>query len=349
MSVRVVCFEMDGAGDVSRLAAALDELAPARIRKLAVIAKTEGHHGPNDFSRDLLRLALAQLLESRGLAARSLTLLSIGCEGVGTPLGFALAEIEGGGEPGGPPRLAIGFAASEKVPVAAIGAEPLVDVAAATVRAAIADAGLTPGQVGVAFVKVPILSARHPQATPEKISLHYGRAIAALGAGVALGDIPRERITAAAIAADHSLYARHAEVFAGAELDRVEAIVLGNRPGAGGDLAVHSTHTRDMLDQTSIRKMLAGAGVKFDEWGEIADGERIAAVFVKTGVPEDGMLRGARTTVYSSSLAPELHMRAAQSGVLGSLLGHTRFYISADPVHQAPPGGGVAAAIVRAG
>jgi len=95
--------------------------------------------------------------------------------------------------------------------------------------------------------------------------------------------------------------------------------------------------------------MLVGAGVKLDEWGEIVDGERIAAVFVKTGVPEDGMLRGARTTVYSSSLAPELHMRAAQSGVLGSLLGHTRFYISADPVHQAPPGGGVAAAIVRVG
>lgn len=177
--------------------------------------------------------------------------------------------------------------------------------------------------------------------------MHRGRAIAGLGAGVALGEIVRGHITEAAIGADLSLYARRAEVFSGAELDRVEAIALGNRPGAGGDLVVRSTLTEDMLDQRSIKRMLVEAGIALDRWGEIVDRDRVAAVFVKTGVAEDGMLRGARTTVYSSSLPPELHLRAAQSGVLGSLLGHTRFYISADPIHQSTPGGGVAAAILR--
>ena len=37
----------------------------------------------------------------------------------------------------------------------------------------------------------------------------------------------------------------------------------------------------------------------------------------------------------------------AASGMVGSLLGHTRFFISGDPIHHAPPGGGVAAAIIR--
>jgi hypothetical protein len=34
--------------------------------------------------------------------------------------------------------------------------------------------------------------------------------------------------------------------------------------------------------------------------------------------------------------------------VLGSLLGHLRFFVSADAVHQAPPGGGVASVVFRA-
>ena len=60
-------------------------------------------------------------------------------------------------------------------------------------------------------------------------------------------------------------------------------------------------------------------------------------------------LRGSRTTVYSSSWAPESHIRAAASGVFGSLLGHLRFFVSADSVHQAPEGGGMVAVVFREG
>jgi len=59
------------------------------------------------------------------------------------------------------------------------------------------------------------------------------------------------------------------------------------------------------------------------------------------------MVRGSRTTVYTSGWAPEAHIRAAASGVLGSLLGHLRFYVSADAVHQAPADGGVATLVMR--
>jgi cyanuric acid amidohydrolase len=52
--------------------------------------------------------------------------------------------------------------------------------------------------------------------------------------------------------------------------------------------------------------------------------------------------------VHDSPLPPDTHMRAALSGVVGSLLGHTRFFVSGDPIQQAPPGGGIAAAILRA-
>lgn len=348
MTVKCTCFDMDGAGDVSRLAAWLETLDLARLERLAIFAKTEGHHAPNDFSRDLLKLKLAQLFGALGIDDRAISMLTIGCEGVGSPKGFAFASVGDAPVPGGPPRLALGFARSAPPPVEEIGTLALVDRTAAAVRDAMKDAGLTADQVRMVFVKTPLLAARHPQATPERTTMHRGRAISALGGGVALGEIDRARLTEGAIAAELSIYARHVQAVTGAEIDRVEAIVLGNRPGAGGDLFMDATHTEDIVDQRSIRAMLKRNGIRFGELGEILDGERVEALICKAMVDESSLVRGSRTIVYTSGWAPESHIRAAYSGVLGSLLGHLRFYVSADSVHQAPPGGGVAAAVLRA-
>jgi cyanuric acid amidohydrolase len=347
MTVSMHCFDMDGAGDVARLDAWLATLDPARLRRLAVFAKTEGHHAPNDFSRDLLKLKLGQLFEACGIADRAMSMLTIGCEGVGSPKGFAFASLEAP-RSDGPPRLALGFARSAPAPIDEIGTLALVDRTAATVQHAMADAGLAAGQVRMAFVKTPLLAARHPQATAKRTTMHRGRAISALGGGVALGEIDRARLTEEAIATDLRIYASHVQAVTGAEIDGVEAIVLGNRPGAGGELFIDATHTEDILDQRSIRAMLKANGIRFGEFGEILDGERVEALICKAMVEETSEVRGSRTTVYTSGWAPESHIRAAYSGVLGSLLGHLRFYVSADAVHQAPPGGGVAAAVLRA-
>jgi cyanuric acid amidohydrolase len=68
---------------------------------------------------------------------------------------------------------------------------------------------------------------------------------------------------------------------------------------------------------------------------------------LKLGLPPDGVLRGRRTTVLTGALPMDSHLRAAASGLVGALCGDTRFYISADPMHHAPPGGGIAACIAR--
>lgn len=348
MTVHTLCFDMAGAGDVSALDAWLQGLPLARLRRLVVMAKTEGHHAPNDFSRDLLKLQLDRLFAAHGLQDRALSQLAIGSEGVGSPKGFAFAEDDEADRPGGPPRLALGTARSEPVPVAELGSLKLVDRVAETARAALRDARLQPDQVQLLFIKSPLLPARHPQATPQNSTMHRGRAISALGGGVALGEVDRSRLTEDTIARDLSVYTRHVQGVTGAEIRCVEAVVMGNRPGAAGSLQVASTHTRDLLDQRSLRQLLAGLGLRFDAFGELLDGERIRALIAKTMVPEDGLVRGSRTTVYSSGWAPESHIRAAASGVLGSLLGHLRFFVSADSVHQAPAGGGMAAVVYEA-
>lgn len=349
MTVHTLCFDMAGAGDVSALDTWLQGMPVATLRRLVVMAKTEGHHAPNDFSRDLLKLQLDRVFAAHGLEGRALSLLAIGSEGVGSPKGFAFAEDAAADLPGGPPRLALGTARSEPVPLAEIGTLQLVDRVAETARAALHDARLHPAQVELLFIKSPLLPARHPAATPLNSTMHRGRAISALGGGVALGEIDRRRLTEDGIARDLSLYTRHVQGITGAEIRCVEVVAMGNRPGAPGALRIASTHTRDLLDQGSLRQLLGGLGFRFDAWGELLDGDRIRALIAKTMVADDGMVRGSRTTVYTSGWAPESHIRAAASGVLGSLMGHLRFFVSADSVHQAPAGGGMAAVVYECG
>lgn len=351
MTARVASFDMAGAGDVSALDRWLAGLpGPDAVRRLVVFAKTEGHHAPNDFSRDLLKLKLDQLFQQHRVADRAISMLAIGSEGVGSPKGFVFAELadSDAADPAGPERLAVGFARSVVVPVEEIGRLPLVDRVADTARTAMLDAGLAPAQVRLLFIKTPLVAARHPGATTVNSTMHRGRAISALGGGVALGEVDRWRLTEDMIARDLSVHTRHVQGVTGAEIDRVEVVALGNRPGAGGALKIATTHTRDILDQQSLRALLAREGFSIGPFGELQDGERIEALIAKAMVAEDGLVRGARTTVYTSGWAPESHIRAAASGVLGSLLGHLRFFVSADAVHQAPPGGGVASIVFRA-
>ena len=349
MSINVVCFDMAGPGDASGLAAAL-AAHPSAIRAV-VFAKTEGHAGPNDFSRDLAQKALSGALAEAGLARRSTVMLALGCEGVSTPCGYALLETPDTEamrdcDPDYS-ALVMGTAVSAAPPPEEIGTPALVDRVAAAVRAALQDAGLSVEEAVLVLVKGPLLPPRHPLATAERCSGTRGRAVAALGAGMALGEVPREKVTMESIAGDLSLYTRRAMTFAGPELDRVEVVAFGNRAGAAGCLRICATLTRDILDAASIKRMMMGAGFALDDAGELVQGGRVQAIFAKCGIAPDGSLRGGRTTMLSSSLPPEVHMRAAESGVLGAVFGTTRYFISGDPIQQSTPGGGVAAAIYK--
>lgn len=215
--------------------------------------------------------------------------------------------------------------------------------------AALRDGDLTPASAGLILVKTPTVPAGTQGATPDQTSMRRGRSLGALGAGIALRDIDAARVTDAVIGVDGpaDLYARRVMTIAAPESDRIEAIALGNRAGAGGDLVVTSTVMADVLDGAAISCMLAESGVALTRWGGVSDPGDVAALLIKTGVAPDGRVRGQRTTIYGGVAPPETHIRAASSGMLGAILGHTRFFNSGDPIHHAPPGGGVAAAIVR--
>lgn len=134
-------------------------------------------------------------------------------------------------------------------------------------------------------------------------------------------------------------------VFSGTETDRCEVVVLGNKPDQ--PQAIRSGIISDLIDIDGMARIVCGrADAKFDDARSVVATGRVHAAFLKAGVAPDGRLRGNRTTVFSSDLDPDKHMRAAASGVLGALLGDTRFFVSGGAEHQAPPGGGVFAVIL---
>ena len=212
------------------------------------------------------------------------------------------------------------------------------------------DAGVDASDVALVIVKTPVksfLPAAPGAVRNKRITSGYSKAVGALGAGVALGEVDRARIVQEAFDHDHSLHANRAMVFSGAELDCVEIMLLANRPGAAGALSVHTGRLRDVLDGKGLRDMFCAAGCTVDAGGSVATPERVVATMIKSGVAPDGRLRGLRTVMKTSHIDMDKHVRAAMSGIVGSILGSTRVFISANTVHQAPPGGGLCACIVR--
>ncbi len=348
MAVRVLTVDMASPEDMTGIETTLAELGPQRVRRLAVLAKLEAS-APNDYSCEPTRRALHAVLTTVKLFERTTSVLAVGCEGIATPFAYLLADVDDGAPKTSEPRLAMGFGASAPVPAAERGRAALLPLISDAVVAALRDGDLTPASAGLILVKTPTVPAGTQGATPEQTSMRRGRSLGALGAGIALGDIDVTRVTDAVIGLDGpaDLYARRVMTIAAPESDRIEAIALGNRAGAGGDLVVTSTMMADILDGAAISCMLAESGVALTRWGGVSDPGDVAALLVKTGVAPDGRVRGQRTTIYRGFAPPETHIRAASSGMLGAILGRTRFFNSGDPIHHAPPGGGVAAAIVR--
>ena len=330
MSLAVSVHDMAAPDDVAGLDAALAGMHGAR--RVAVLARTAVADDP---SRRLARQAILGLFERHGLCGRAALLLSGGCEGIATPCAFLLAD-DGALEPGGPSRAALGLASR----AAGEGEEALMEAVRHATGAALADAGLRQDQAVLVMVKVP--------APPGFAAGRRGRALAALAAGAALGEVPGDRAVPASALADPALHSRRVIAFAGADQPEVEALVLGQRPGAGGPLIAASALLAHIADARGLKSLLRGAGLALDAEGEIADPGRVALLMIKGGVAPDGRVLGAPTTLLDATTAPDGPMRAALSGLVGAVLGTTRFHASADPAQAAPPGGAVAALLLQA-
>ena len=350
-------------------ASGLDELITSGVmeagRVIAIIGKTEGNGGVNDYTRILADTAFRDVLRKHGVDAEQVKGVPIvwsgGTDGVISPHATIFATIPADeAEQTDEPRLTAGFAMSEKLLPEEIGYTPMIEKVAAAVKVAMERAGITdPKDVHYVQTKTPLLTIHTirdaksrgktvwTEHTHESMDLSNGAT--GLGIAVALGEI--EMPTDADVMHNRELYSSVASCSSGVELDQAQVVVVGNARGIGGRYRIGHSVMQDALDQDGIWAAIRDAGLDLPErahWSDI-DG-RLVNVFLKCEASQDGTVHGRRNAMLDDS---DVHwhrqIKSCVGGVTASVTGDPAVFVSVSAAHQGPEGGGPVAAIVDLG
>jgi len=350
-------------------ASGLDELITSGVmeagRVIAIIGKTEGNGGVNDYTRILADTAFRDVLRKHGVDEEQVKGVPIvwsgGTDGVISPHATIFATIPADeAEQTDEPRLTAGFAMSEKLLPEEIGYTPMIEKVAAAVKVAMERAGITdPKDVHYVQTKTPLLTihtirdaksrgkAVWTEHTHESMDLSNGAT--GLGIAVALGEI--EMPTDADVMHNRELYSSVASCSSGVELDQAQVVVVGNARGIGGRYRIGHSVMQDALDQDGIWAAIRDAGLDLPErahWSDI-DG-RLVNVFLKCEASQDGTVHGRRNAMLDDS---DVHwhrqIKSCVGGVTASVTGDPAVFVSVSAAHQGPEGGGPVAAIVDLG
>jgi cyanuric acid amidohydrolase len=351
--------------DVAEAARLLDQGAFRAQDVVAILGKTEGNGGVNDYTRGLATLAFQLLLAARAgtaveaIARRVPIIWSGGTEGLMSPHATVFVREASGPPPGGAKRFTVGTAYTRDLAPEEFGTRVHAEVAAEGVRAAIADAGIeAAGDIHFVQIKTGALTTERIAAargrgraavtTDTGKSMAYGRAAVALGIGVATGEIPAARLADDVILRDFGLASDVASASSGIELMNCEIIVMGNSARSASDLVMAHAVMRDALDATAVRTALRAAGLRVECELDERDRARLVNVFVKCEPDPSGATRGRRHVMFEDSdVGYTRHIRGAVNAVVASVTGDPRCYVSAGAEHQGPPGGGVVAVLAR--
>jgi barbiturase len=352
--------------DASELAKLIDAGVLEADRVVAVIGKTEGNGGVNDYTRILADRAFREVLVAAGgrspaEVAQIPIVWSGGTDGVISPHATVFATVPPGRAPAsGEPRLSVGFAMSEPLLPEDIGRAAMITKVAAGVRAAMAEAGITdPADVHYVQTKTPLLTIEtirdarsrghtvFTEHTGESMDVSNGTA--GLGIAVALGEI--EMPPDSAVMRDRSIGSSVASCSSGVELDRAQIVVAGNVRGIGGRYRIGHSVMRDALDADGIWNAIRSAGLSLPDRPHPDDLDgRLVNVFLKCEASQDGRVRGRRNAMLDDS---DVHwhrqIKACVGGVASAVTGDPAVFVSVSAAHQGPDGGGPVAAIVDLG
>jgi ring-opening amidohydrolase-like protein len=351
--------------DASELAKLIDDGVLHADRVIAIIGKTEGNGGVNDYTRIIADRAFREVLVDKGAPADQVKEVPIvwsgGTDGVISPHATIFATVP-------PedvvqtdePRLTVGYAMSEQLLPEDIGRTPMITKVADAVKVAMERAGITdPADVHYVQTKTPLLTihtirdakSRGKSVWTEEthLSMDLSNGCTALGIAVALGEI--EMPTDADVMHDRSLYSSVASCSSGVELDRAQVVVVGNATGVGGRYRIGHSVMEDALDQDGIWNAIKDAGLSLPERPHPSDLDgRLVNVFLKCEASADGEVRGRRNAMLDDS---DVHwhrqIKAAVGGVTAAVTGDPAVFVSVSAAHQGPDGGGPVAAIVDLG
>jgi barbiturase len=351
--------------DASELTRLIDDGVLCADRVIAIIGKTEGNGGVNDYTRIIADRAFREALVAKGAPKDKVAQIPIvwsgGTDGVISPHATIFATVDPESvEQTEDKRLSVGFAMSEPILPEEIGRMGMVDKVAEAVKVAAERAGITDtADVHYVQTKTPLLtidtirdarSRGHDVFTEDTLtSMDVSNGTTALGIAKALGeetdlsddDIMRERGKYSAVASCSS----------GVELDRAQVVVVGNAAGVGGRYRIGHSVMNHALDADGIWNAIRDAGVDLPERPHRDDLQgRLVNVFLKCEASQDGRVLGRRNAMLDDS---DVHwhrqIKAAVGGVTAQVTGDPAVFVSVSAAHQGPDGGGPVAAIVDLG
>jgi barbiturase len=363
MAIEVAKVELKSVQDASGLEACIRKGQFTADQVIAVIGKTEGNGGVNDFTRILADQAFRRVLAKNGRRpeaeiAQIPMVWSGGCDGVITPHATVFARTEKTG-PASQLRLAIGTAMSAELKPEDIGRPAMVEKVAAAVKAAMRDAGIDdPKDVHYVQTKTPLLtidSVRDAESRGQHVacevhdSMGVSNGTTALGIAVALGEIKVPK--AEEICRNLELYSSVASCSSGVELTQAQIVLLGNKPGAGGRYRIGHAVMQDALDIDGIYDAIRSAGLELPARPRAEDLRgKVINCFMKCEADRRGTLRGRRQIMLDDSdVHHHRHSKAAVGGVAAAAIGDPAVFVSVDAMHQGPQGGGPVIAIVDVG
>lgn len=362
-TARVFRLSMAHPGDLSELDRLIADGTVRAAEVVAIIGKTEGNGGVNDFTRGYFTQTLMALLSrhlnrpAEQLIREIPCVLSGGTEGVMSPHYSVFCVGEGQAAAGAGASLAIGTAFSGPVPAENVGRRAHVDSVANAVRSAISNAGIERlDDVHFVQVKCPcvtvarataaIAAGKPPLTGDPNKSMAYARAAGAFGVAVALDELKPSDFDDASLLSDFSIQSPRASISSGVEVESNEVIVLGNSPRWSGPLRIAHRPMADALDIGGVVDALADLGIAATPQVSAADAARIATVLVKCEPDRRGKIRGNRHTMLDDTdINAQRHIRGAVAGLVAGVIGDGRIFVSGGAEHQGPDGGGLIAVI----
>ncbi len=357
---------LESVSDASGLQQLIDDKIVEADRVVAIVGKTEGNGGVNDYTRIIADHAFRDVLVANGSrsaaeVAQIPVLWSGGTDGVLSPHATIFATLDPASVVATDDyRLAVGSSMSEVILPEEIGFPPMVAKVAAAVKVAMERAGITdPKDVHYVQTKTPLLTlptigeakARgHEVFTEDTLhSMDVSNGTAALGIAVALGEI--EMPKAEQIMKDLSLFSAVASCSSGVELDQGQVVVVGNVRGVGGRYRAGHSVMKDALDADGVWAAIRSAGVDLPERPHPDDLKgQLVNLFLKCESDPTGRVRGRRNIMLDDS---DVHwhrqIKACVGGVAAAISGDPAIFVSVSATHQGPSGGGPVIAIADLG
>ena len=330
---------------------------------MAILGKTEGNGGVNDFTREYAVAALCTALAPElGLSPEAVEqriafVISGGTEGVLSPhiTVFTRRQAERPAGMSGK-RLSIGMAHTRDFLPEEIGRSAQIMETAKAVTAAMADAGITdPADVHFVQIKCPLLTSDRVEAanargnttatTSAYSSMAYSRGASALGVAVALDEIASD-VGDDDVLRRYDLFSSVASTSSGIELMHNVIIVLGNSASSASEFEIGHAVMNDAIDVPAVVSALKSVGLGVAPLA--TEGRELVNIFAKAEASPDGRVRGFRHTMLEDTdISSTRHARAAVGGLIAGLAGTGAVYVSGGAEHQGPAGGGPVAVIAR--